>query len=84
MEERTGKRISHVRIEQALAVKPDTIVAACPFCTTMFEDGIKGMNVEGKIKVRDFAEIVADALAAPAPPALEPEAAQAELPSSAV
>ena len=67
MEERTGKRISHIRIEQAMAVNPDTIVAACPFCTTMFEDGIKGMNVEGKIKVRDFAEVVADSLAAAEP-----------------
>jgi Fe-S oxidoreductase len=63
MEERTGKRMSHTRIEQALAVKPDTIVAACPFCTTMFEDGIKGMNVESTLKVRDFAEVVADSLA---------------------
>ena len=67
MEERTGKRMSHNRIEQAMAVKPDTIVAACPFCTTMFEDGIKGMNVESTLKVRDFAEVVADSLAAPGP-----------------
>ncbi len=62
MEERTGKRISHVRIEQAMHVKPDTIVAACPFCTTMFEDGIKGLEVDDKLKVRDFAEVVADSL----------------------
>jgi Fe-S oxidoreductase len=62
MEERTGKRISHVRIEQAMHVKPDTIVAACPFCTTMFEDGIKGLEVGDKLKVRDFAEVVADSL----------------------
>ncbi len=65
MEERTGKRISHVRIEQALEVKPDTIVAACPFCTTMFEDGIKGMEVGETLKVRDFAEVVADSLSEP-------------------
>ncbi len=64
MEEHAGRRMSHVRLEQALAVQPDTIVAACPFCTTMFEDGIKGMAVEDKLKVRDFAEVVADALAA--------------------
>ena len=67
MEEKTGKRISHIRIEQAMAVKPDTIVAACPFCTTMFEDGIKGRGVEDQIKVRDFAEIVAAALAETSP-----------------
>ena len=65
MEEHTGRRISHNRIEQAMAVKPDTIVAACPFCTTMFEDGIKGQGVEGQIRVRDFAEVVAEALADP-------------------
>jgi Fe-S oxidoreductase len=66
MEEQTGRRISHLRIEQAMAVQPDTIVAACPFCTTMFEDGIKGKEVEGRIQVRDFAEVVAGALAEPA------------------
>jgi Fe-S oxidoreductase len=66
MEEKTGKRISHIRLEQAMEVKPDTIVAACPFCTTMFEDGIKGLGIEERLKVRDFAEVIAAALPAPA------------------
>ncbi|HWE62699.1 MAG TPA: heterodisulfide reductase-related iron-sulfur binding cluster [Chloroflexota bacterium] len=76
MEERTGTRISHLRIEQAMAVNPDTIVAACPFCTTMFEDGNKGKNLEGQIRVRDFAEVIADALREPdasGDPASEPD-----------
>jgi Fe-S oxidoreductase len=59
MEER-GTRVSHLRLDQAMAVQPDTLVVACPFCTTMFEDGIKGKSLEGKLKVRDFAEVVAD------------------------
>lgn len=67
MEERIGTRMSHTRLDQALAVNPDTVVAACPFCTTMFEDGIKSKGVEGTLRVRDYAEVLADALAEPRP-----------------
>jgi Fe-S oxidoreductase len=77
MEERTGKRISQLRVEQALEVHPDTIVAACPFCTTMFEDGIKGKGVEAQLRVRDFAEVVADSLAVLASSPADVEAAEA-------
>ncbi len=60
MEEHEGRRVNQVRVEQAMAVNPDILASACPFCLTMFEDGVKGKGVADKIKTRDLAELVAD------------------------
>jgi Fe-S oxidoreductase len=38
------------------------IVSNCPFCLTMFEDGIKTGGFEGKMQVQDLAEIVVQRL----------------------
>ncbi|MCX8010989.1 MAG: (Fe-S)-binding protein, partial [Ignavibacteria bacterium] len=62
MEETQGKRINIERTEEALALNPDCIASACPFCLTMLEDGIKSKEVSEKVKVKDLAEIVADAI----------------------
>lgn len=58
MEETIGRRVNHMRVEQALERKPDTLVSACPFCLTMFEDGKKAKGVEETLKTMDVAEIV--------------------------
>jgi len=62
MEEHEGRRVNQLRVEQAMEVKPDILAAACPFCLTMFEDGVKGKGVADAIKPRDIAELVAEAL----------------------
>ncbi|MBW2558213.1 MAG: 4Fe-4S dicluster domain-containing protein [Deltaproteobacteria bacterium] len=62
MEESAGDRIYIVRTEQALKEKPDTICTCCPFCMTMFEDGLKDKESEDSVRVLDLAEIVAEAL----------------------
>ncbi|MBI4242374.1 MAG: (Fe-S)-binding protein, partial [Candidatus Rokubacteria bacterium] len=62
MEEHEGRRVNQVRVEQAMAVKPDILASACPFCLTMFEDGVKGKGVADRIKTRDIAELVAEHL----------------------
>jgi Fe-S oxidoreductase len=62
MEENEGRRVSQVRVEQAMEVKPDILASACPFCLTMFEDGVKSKEVADKIKTRDIAEILAESL----------------------
>lgn len=59
LEENVGDRIYIVRTEQALKEKPDTICTCCPYCMTMFEDGLKDKNCEDSVKVLDLAEIVA-------------------------
>ncbi len=59
-EEKLGSRINVKRIAMASKTGMPILVSNCPFCLTMFEDGIKTGGVEGKLKVRDLAEIVAE------------------------
>jgi Fe-S oxidoreductase len=61
MEEHTGERINITRVKEALTENPDTICVTCPYCMTMFEDGLKDCQA-GQTKVRDVAELVADGL----------------------
>ncbi|WP_041972762.1 (Fe-S)-binding protein, partial [Geobacter sp. OR-1] len=61
LEEHTGARININRVEEALAKNPDTVCVACPYCLTMFEDGLKD-KLSGQTRVRDVAEIVAEAV----------------------
>jgi len=62
MEEPVGKFINVARVEEALEKEPRTICVCCPYCMTMFEDGLKDKNAEDKVQVLDMAEIVARAL----------------------
>ncbi len=62
MEEQKGKLINVARVEEALEENPDTICVACPYCMTMFEDGLKDKEADAKVRVLDLAEIVARAL----------------------
>ena len=61
-EEKLGSRISEKRATMAQATGAPLLVSNCPFCLTMFEDGIKTGDLEGKLRVRDLAEIVAERL----------------------
>ena len=60
-EETRGKRINIERTDQALATTPDAIAVNCPFCLTMFDDGLKNRGAD-KVKLLDLAEIIADNL----------------------
>jgi len=40
----------------------DVVATACPYCLTMFEDGLKASEVEESIKASDLSELVAEAL----------------------
>ncbi|MDQ6675629.1 MAG: heterodisulfide reductase-related iron-sulfur binding cluster [Chloroflexota bacterium] len=62
MEEKRGTRISHNRLNEAIDTRANGVAVACPFCVTMFEDGVRALNVEERFAVRDIAEIVAGAL----------------------
>jgi Fe-S oxidoreductase len=61
MEETLGKRINVLRVEQALAVQPQTIATACPYCAVMVGDGL-GAVAGATATSRDIAELVAEAL----------------------
>ncbi len=62
MEENVGKHINVMRVEEAMKENPETICVCCPYCMTMFEDGLKDKDADTGIKVLDLAEIVAKAL----------------------
>jgi len=64
MEENTGTRINLERVKEALREGPDTVCVSCPYCMTMFEDGLKDEGADEKVRVRDIAEMVAAALPA--------------------
>ncbi len=63
-EEKIGTKISETRVGMARETGAPLLVSNCPFCLTMFEDGIKTGGAEGEIAVRDLAEIVAERITA--------------------
>jgi Fe-S oxidoreductase len=62
MEEKIGKRVNVERTEEALALNPNVIGTACPFCLTMLEDGVKEKEAVDAVKIKDIAEILLDAV----------------------
>ena len=58
MEETVGKKVSVERTGQVLETKAETVATACPYCTIMFDDAVKVMDIEGKLKRKDIAEIL--------------------------
>jgi Fe-S oxidoreductase/nitrate reductase gamma subunit len=61
-EEKLGTRINIKRVEMAAETGASQLLANCPFCLTMFEDGVKGANIEESMKPRDIAELLAERL----------------------
>ncbi|GFO60008.1 electron transporter [Geomonas silvestris] len=61
-EEKIGTRINVTRVKMAQEAGAPLLVSNCPFCLTMFEDGIKTGGMEGEMTSRDLAEIVAERL----------------------
>jgi heterodisulfide reductase subunit D len=59
--EKGRKDINIERTEEAVATGATTIAVGCPFCMTMISDGVKNMNKENEVKVRDIAELIAEA-----------------------
>lgn len=60
--EETGKpRINDTRFGQLTAAKPEAIATGCPFCMTMLTDAMKSRGLEESMRVRDLAELTAEA-----------------------
>lgn len=59
--EKGKKEINVERTEEALATGATTIAVACPFCMTMMSDGVKSNEREADVKVKDLAELIAEA-----------------------
>ena len=71
MEERIGKRINTERIEEALALEPDTISTACPYCLVMLGDAVAAKKSSGDapdtLEVVDVAQLLARSVRSAAP-----------------
>jgi Fe-S oxidoreductase len=81
MEERIGKRINAERIEEALALEPDTISTSCPYCLVMLGDAIADKKAKGQAKetleVVDVAQLLARSVT---PAENQPESSDASPP----
>ncbi|HWH31527.1 MAG TPA: (Fe-S)-binding protein [Egibacteraceae bacterium] len=67
MEETIGKRVNHERIDEALALNPDFVSTACPFCFVMLDDAVNdkvgsGALGEGQVRVVDVSQLLAQSL----------------------
>ena len=56
LEENTGTRMSHHRLDELMVNEPNTIAVSCPYCVLMLEDAVKAKNLN--VKVRDIGEMV--------------------------
>jgi Fe-S oxidoreductase len=56
------KRINIERIEEALDTQPNAVVANCPFCITMLQDGLKAKEKNESIPVYDLSEMIVQAM----------------------
>lgn len=58
-EEEPGlQRMNQFRTKELLSTKVKKIVANCPFCITMIQDGLKAENKQDEVMVYDLAELV--------------------------
>jgi Fe-S oxidoreductase/nitrate reductase gamma subunit len=60
MEEKEGRRVNHIRAQEAVNTGADAVAVACPFCIQMFEDGIPAVQPDEtkRIKAYDISEIL--------------------------
>ncbi len=75
MEERIGKRINTERIEEALALDPDTVSTSCPYCLVMLGDAVAAKKGSGEAKesleVIDVAQLLARSVKPDGAPAVD-------------
>jgi len=55
-------RLSETRVREALDVGAQIVAVACPWCYIQLKDAVKTTGNEGKIEVRDVAELLAETI----------------------
>lgn len=87
MEERIGKRVNNERVDEALALNPDIVSTACPFCLVMLTDSVNGKKNDGQakesIQVVDVSQLLLESVKTPADPTGEQEQVDAPEPEPA-
>ena len=82
LEEHTGTRVNEERTAEALETGATEIAAACPFCNTMIEDGLKAKGKAEDVMILDVAQIVARAIPSAPKPAAEAPKPAADAPTA--
>jgi len=57
-----GRRLSDERVRMAAETGADTLAVSCPFELSRFEDAAKVSGLEGRLKVRDIVELLAESM----------------------
>ena len=57
-EEKIGEKINVKRVKMAKETGADTIISNCPFCLTMFEDGLKMADLDKEMQTVDLSEFL--------------------------
>jgi Fe-S oxidoreductase len=61
--ESAGKgRLAEVRVHDAIDISATVLATACPFCILTLEDAVKTTDSDARIRIRDIAELIAEAL----------------------
>jgi Fe-S oxidoreductase len=60
--EKAHVRTTEWRVKEALAVGAQVLAVACPYETPRFEDAVKSTGNEGKLAVKDVAELLAESM----------------------
>ncbi len=58
MEEDMEQRVNRVRCEELLKTGAKTLITACPYCATMFDETVKEKELQEEVKVIDLALLV--------------------------
>ena len=62
MEEKIGKRVNVERVDEALALDPDVVSTACPFCLVMLGDAVTAKKQDGTaredVEVLDVSQLL--------------------------
>jgi Fe-S oxidoreductase len=51
-------------VKDAVELEAEILVTACPFCVLTLEDAVKTSGHEGKLRVMDVTELLAEAMRA--------------------
>jgi Fe-S oxidoreductase len=57
-----GTRLSDLRVAQAAATGAEILAVSCPYELSRFEDAAKVAGLEGRLKVRDIIELLAECM----------------------
>jgi Fe-S oxidoreductase len=72
-------RVNHRRVDQAIETEATRVATACPFCLTMFDEGIASRGAQDQVAVDDIAVYVARSMRGAV--AADPSAASPQTPS---